>query len=190
MFGTRKTPLGGFLLLALVSLSYAPSALADEPEPLAVYHPDRVPPSDARTKLYIAGGTLFAASYGAALGFSYLWEQDPGSADLRIPLVGPWMKVGSTTMCATETGGCSNALQVVGAVGAGFDGVFQVAALALLVDAMLVPVSSSIASGTALKSNSPRNLLPGTMPARETPWVRAMPILGHQGLGVSVFGAF
>jgi hypothetical protein len=182
MFGKRKTPRGGFLLLALAAATFASNAQADEPEALAVYHPELVPPTAARTKLYLAGGGLFAASYGAAIGFSYLWEQDPGSTDLRIPVVGPWMKVGRTTLCVAETDGCSNALQVVGAIGAGFDGVFQVAALALLVDAMLVPVSTAPTSGA---------ISPGTTAhTGERSWVRAMPVLGQQGVGVSVFGAF
>lgn len=166
--------------VALLAATLTPArARADEPEPIAVYHPDRVPPSSAKLTLGLVGGGLFALSYGAALGSSFVWEGDPGSADLRIPIVGPWMKIGRTELCEQEIDGCSNALQVAGAVASGFGGVLQVAALALLVDAILLPSS------------------PTEAPSEGSGFVRVVPILGTSGTssgastyGVSVFGAF
>ncbi len=165
---------------ALLATTLAtPRVSADEPEPVAVYHPDRVPPSSAKLTLGLIGGGLFGLAYGATLASSFAWETDPGASDLRIPLVGPWMKVGRTELCEEEVDGCSNALQVVGAVGAGFGGVFQAAALALLVDAILLPSA------------------PTTAQSDGSGFVRVVPILGTSATpsgastyGVSVFGAF
>lgn len=165
---------------ALLATTLSPDhARADEPEPVAVYHPDRVPPPSAKLALGLTGGGLFGLAYGAALASSFAWEGDAGASDLRIPLVGPWMKVGRTELCEEEVDGCSNALQVFGAVGAGFGGVFQAAALVLVIDAILLPSAPTVAQSGG------------------SGFVRVVPILGTAATssggstyGVSVFGAF
>ncbi len=136
------------------------AARADEPEPLVRFEPDAVPPESTRTKVLLLGGAMTALSYGGALGASYLWSEDAGAADLRIPVIGPWIKLGHTTLCPSEESGCNNVMQVLGAVLVGFDGLGQIGGLALLAEGIFGPAgkkqaafrSASTSSGGAFSS--------------------------------------
>ncbi|HSC87270.1 MAG TPA: hypothetical protein VLC09_08375 [Polyangiaceae bacterium] len=132
----------GVLLLASSSL-VAPRALADEPEPVVRFDPAAKPPPSTQTTLLLVGTAGFALSYGGAVGASYLWESDPGATDLRYPLVGPWLKLGRTTMCVAEINGCSNVLQVIGAVATTLDGLLQAGSLAVIIEGILTPTAAA-----------------------------------------------
>jgi len=121
-------------------------ACADEPQPLVRFDPDAVPPESTRTKVLLLGSAMTALSYGGALGASYLWSEDAGAADLRIPVIGPWIKLGHTTLCASEEFGCNNVMQVLGAVLVGFDGLGQIGGLALLSEGIFGPAGKKQAA--------------------------------------------
>jgi hypothetical protein len=127
-------------LAALALVSALPrAASADEPEPMVRFDPSAKPPPYTQSTLLLIGVAGAAVTYGGAVGASYLWADDPGASDLRIPVVGPWIKIGHTTMCVDETNGCNNVLQVIGAVAAGLDGLGQIGSLALLAEGLFAP---------------------------------------------------
>lgn len=133
------------LALALgVGLS-ATSAHAGEPERVFEDGETKLPPPSTRTTVLLAGLGVTGVFYGGAVGASFLWADDPGASDLLIPIAGPWMKVGQTTLCtdAQEATGCSDVLQVFGGVLAGLAGLGQVAGLALITEGVFLHTSRS-----------------------------------------------
>lgn len=148
----------------LVVLLQAAPARADEPTPAIHFEPNRLPPESLRSQLFTYGGGLALGSYGAALGASFLYEStDPQSHLLRIPIVGPWMKIGETRLCdqtttgnaatgtSTEASSCSDATQVIGAIASGVDGLLQVGSLLILAEAIFLktapPNSGTVQAG-------------------------------------------
>src|SRR5262245_35351740 len=121
------------LLLGLLGLSlvWATPAHAQEPVQTLVITDDLPPPS-ARTNTLLLGAAFFGGAYGLTVAASYGWPDDPGAADLRIPLVGPWLKLGQTTLCKdlpTPMDGktCSDPVQVIGGVLTIVSGIGQLA---------------------------------------------------------------
>src|SRR5690606_6908728 len=106
----------------------------------------QLPPARARNQLLLVGGGLSLAFYGVALGASYAWQDDPGSGDLRIPFVGPWLKVGQTSLCAELPAApgrtCNDPLQVIGGVLSVFVGLGQLGSAVLLLEGALMKVDS------------------------------------------------
>jgi hypothetical protein len=78
-----------------------------------------------------------AAWYGGAVGASYIWPDEPGAKDLRIPFAGPWMSL-SHAGCHGRSG-CSTVLVVFGAVLTALDGVGQAAGLGLTAEGLFMP---------------------------------------------------
>ena len=129
-----------FLLLLAAALStLSAPALAGEPDAMAQFDVDGFPQPSAKIKLIGIGTGVFALSYGAALGSSYLFQNDTGAADLRIPVVGPWMKLGKTSLCDENDLNCSDALKITGAILAGLDGLLQAGGLALVLEGLFLP---------------------------------------------------
>lgn len=128
--------------LACALFLSAPLASAGEPEPVIEYYTDQAPPPRARLQLIGIGALTAAVSYGAALGASYAYDSDPYASDLRIPVIGPWMKLGHTQLCpsTTEAGAppCNNVSQVMGAVLVGIDGLLQAGSIALLIEGIFL----------------------------------------------------
>lgn len=125
-------------------------ARADEPVRVVTFAPDELPPPSARLRLLGYGTALAAGSYGAALAASFSFPDDPGTADLRIPLVGPWLKLGQTRLCpsAADDPTCNNVYQVAGAIFVGLDGLIQAGSLALLVQSIFLRTSSGSESNS------------------------------------------
>jgi hypothetical protein len=175
--------------LAAACVLAAPEARADEPEPMVRFDPEAMPPPPAKTNVLIWGVATTAISYGGAVGASYLWESDPGAADLRIPVVGPWMKVGNTRLCDDEEPSCNDVFQVLGAVLAGFDGVIQVGGLALIAEGLFSPTRSSQPPASARLAGGPfASLLRtevGSVSFAPVPFFR-----GGSDAGIAVVGSF
>ena len=138
-------PLLGLAIFSLAGLQPR-VAHADEPVPQFRYSDDRLPPPAARTRL-LATGTLFlTGAYLPVLGASYAWPDDPGAEHLRIPVAGPWMKIGRTTLCDNDPGapaGCSDFTRIFGAVVLAFDGIAQAGGVALLLQGALLRTDRS-----------------------------------------------
>jgi hypothetical protein len=127
------------LALALGLASWPKSALADEPIRTFTYDKSALPPPSARWSLLGYGTLVAAGSYGFALGVSYAYSDDRGAEDLRLPVVGPWIKLGQTQLCSDTSGpDCNNVYQVAGAIFIGIDGLLQAGSLALLLQGILM----------------------------------------------------
>jgi hypothetical protein len=143
------TALGALLY---ISLGFPTEVRADEPVPTVAYDNSAAPPPAARWRLLGYGAGLALGSYGVALAASYTYTSDPGVADLRIPVVGPWMKLGQTSLCpadSTVDPTCNNVYQVAGAILIGLDGLIQAGSLALLIQGVLMRTQSPEAGSTA-----------------------------------------
>lgn len=164
--------------LALVPGTFALSAHAEEPIPEFRPAPaavDRPPPS-ARTSTIVAGAATTAVSYGLALGASFLVDESDhrGMKDLRIPIAGPWIKLGRTG-CPTSDPDCSVFPLVFGALITIMDGVVQAGGLAVVGEGLFLQTSS--------RRPAPRKAA--------GPTLRAVPLdFERNGVGLGLVGTF
>lgn len=134
MFGRRFHLCTLAVSLLGVALSFARTSQANEPQPIVRFDPEARPPASVQTSLLVAGTAVTAIFYGGAVGASYAWQDDPGSQDLRLPIVGPWLKVSQTKWCQQGEENCNNPLQVAGAVLAVLSGLGQAGGIGLLLE--------------------------------------------------------
>lgn len=139
-------------VLASALLLATPAAFAGEPEPVIEYHPEQTPPPSTRYAILGIGILASAATYGAAVGASYAFDQDPYASDLRIPLVGPWIKLGHTRLCSQEDKTalrCTDANQVMGAVLVTLDAFLQAGSVAILIEGIFLSTKGTSVSQSA-----------------------------------------
>lgn len=173
------------LLTAVTAFgALCPDARAEEPTRPVRIDPDAYPPPSAQGRLLLTGAVMTGAFYGAAVGASYFWPDSPGAADLRIPVVGPWMKVFQTG-CSDTNPNCNKVFMVIGAVLAGLDGLGQAGGLGLLLEGIFLetraPRTTAFTEPTRVPSDplvSRRSFYP-------------VPLLtGDDGIGLGVVGTF
>jgi len=186
----------GAALLAITLLGVRPAAAA-EPVPTLELS-DRLPPPSVRARTLAIGGAVFGVFYGGAVAASYGWSEDPGAQDLLIPLVGPWLKVGQTKLCAdlpeSDTP-CSDPAQVVGGVLSVISGIGQLGGLALLLEGTFMRTRAPAA--TARSAWQPRLAYrsgpvwsdQGRHVAR-APTFALVPVLTPSTLGAVMTGSF
>ena len=179
----RSFPLGfAAFFLSLVSLP----AAAQQAEPEAAPReqlPLEYPPPSAKATLAVTGAAVFAGWYGLALGASFLEEDAPGSADLRIPVVGPWMAVAQAG-CAKGNPDCSTAWVVVRAILQAMDGVGQAGGLAVLGEALFLPTRDHVRPQAGSESGTARS-------ASVAPSIRPVPFVGSgDTIGLGLNGTF
>lgn len=197
----RLPNLGGCVLAAsLLCPSLLGMQRAEAAEPVPMLHlSDDLPPPAARTRTLLIGGAVLGGFYGAALAASYGWEEDPGAADLRIPLVGPWLKLGQTELCsglpepAEGERPCSDPLQVVGGVLSVISGIGQIGGLALLLEGTFMRTRTK--GTTALWQ--PAGLRLGRSQGMASDWRRPLPptfslvpVLTPSTVGAVMTGSF
>jgi hypothetical protein len=137
--------------------------------------PVDLPDSSARANHIVAGAVTTAVWYGVAVGHSFLWSDNPGATELRLPIVGPWLSLGKTG-CPDDEPDCSTVLVVVQAVLTTLSGVGQVGGLAVIGEGLFVPTRSDSRS----RSSTPTELRASVQPF--TP--------GHDGIGLGLVGSF
>jgi len=167
----------------------APVAAA-EPVPMLELS-DGVPPPAVRWKTLFIGTAVFGGFYGGALAASYGWSQDPGAEDLRIPLVGPWLKLGHTTLCANlpeSSTPCSDPLQVVGGILSVVSGIGQLGGVALMLEGAFMRTGAT--SSTAVRSERLRLTQPSARRPQHAPQFAVVPVLTPSTLGAFVTGSF
>jgi hypothetical protein len=162
-------------LTSLVSLPAAAQQV-DAATPAAVERealPLEYPAPYVRTNLALTGSAIFVGWYGLAVGASFLEPDAPGSTDLRIPVVGPWMAVAQAG-CAKGNPDCSTAWVVIRAILQGMDGVGQAGGLLVLGEALFLPTRE-----------------PARNRASVTPSIRPVPFVGDgDGVGLGLVGTF
>lgn len=120
-----------FVALGLILASTPCFAQEDPPEPFPY------PPPSVRPKLIAAGLGLFALSYGAGLIVAELAPTQPGIANFRIPIAGPWMAIPENRCIEFASTDCTPELAGRGII-YGVVGLAQIGGLALVTEAILM----------------------------------------------------
>lgn len=141
------------LALPAVICGFVGRAHAEEPVSTAGDGPARasvppalpssdVPPNGTRATTVIVGASITLASYGLALGSSYLWSDEPRMKHLRIPIAGPWMTLGQVG-CPKSDPDCSKVPLVFEGILLVLGGVTQVGGLGVIGEGLFLNTSSS-----------------------------------------------
>lgn len=183
----NKRLLALFVVFFASAALFTPEARADEPEPLHRYTDDRRPPGSVRTKLLLTGAAVTGAFYVPVLGASYIWDEHPGSTQMRIPLAGPWLGFSRTRLCKdrTEEGKCSEFLVVTGAVLLVLDGIGQAGGVGLMLESIFLPTGPRRAVRQTSASSSPLTFQSGNFRITPVPTVSE-----NSDLGLALFGSF
>lgn len=155
-----------FALLAAVSLTAA-SAAAQEAE-----QPKRYPPSSVRPKLIAGGLVVTGLAYGAGFLAAQSWPEVPGSSELKIPVVGPWIALAKND-CAPDDPDCGFILYLRGFLTI-VDGLLQAGGLAI--------------AGEGIFMTTEAGQAPPAKPVAIT--VRPAPIVAGNGAGFGIVGTF
>lgn len=127
--------------LAAAALALAPTARAEEPAPV------RYPPSSVRPKLIVGGIAITGIAYGAAFLGAEAAPTWPGSAELKAPIVGPWITLAKNG-CPPENQGC-DAFVYLRAGLLVIDGLLQAAGLAIVAEAIVMKTEAAPAAPAA-----------------------------------------
>lgn len=120
-----------FVALGLTLASTPCFAQEDAPEPFPY------PPPSVRPKLIIGGVSLFALSYGAGLLVAELSPTQPGIANVRYPIVGPWIAIPQNKCIEYASTDCTPELVGRGII-YGVAGLAQLGGLALITEAIVM----------------------------------------------------
>jgi hypothetical protein len=156
--------LAPFVALGLLLASTPCLAQEDAPEPFPY------PPPSVRPKLIAGGLGLLALSYGAGLLVAELSPTQPGIANVRIPVVGPWMAIPENKCIEYASTDCTPEL-----VGRAF--IYSVAGLAQLGGLAL------ITEAIVMKTQVPA-------PKPEAATIMPMPIVTPTMVGIGFAGKF
>jgi hypothetical protein len=161
---------------ALVSLALttlvAGNAFADE-EP-----PQRYPPSSVRLPLILGGVGLAGGSYAAGVLISSQWSDVPGSKELRIPVVGPWLALGKSG-CAEDNPECGGIVYVRGVLMV-LGGLIQAGGLAIAAEGIFIKTEKDTRPKTGVLEWKPGGGVT----------VRPVPIASTHMNGLAVAGSF
>ena len=92
----------------------------------------RYPPPSTRFKLIGTGIGITGAAWGFAFGAASGWPEVPGSSELKIPVVGPWLALGKSG-CATGDSDCGAKIAMRGILYV-IDALVQIGGLGLVVE--------------------------------------------------------
>ena len=186
----KSWPLTLLIAIALNTLSAV--AVADEPDAMAQFDVDGFPPPSTKIKLIGIGSGVFALSYGAAVGSSYLFENDTGAKQLRIPVVGPWIKLGRTSLCDENDRDCSDALKITGAILAGVDGLLQAGGLALVIEGLFLKTAAPSSRSQYLQQKTGRGLFARFFSyEHKNLKLKALPLVSPKvDVGLGLYGQF
>jgi hypothetical protein len=155
-----------FALLAAAPL-LAASAAAQEPD-----QPARYPPSSVRPKLIAGGIAVAGLAYGAGFLAASSWPEVPGSSELKIPVVGPWIALAKND-CAKDDPDCGFILYMRGFLTI-IDGLMQAGGVGIAGEGVFMTTEASAAQEAK--------------PSAIT--VRPAPIVSGTGVGLGVVGTF
>jgi hypothetical protein len=155
-----------FALLVAVPL-LAASAAAEDPEP-----PTRYPPSLVRPKLIAGGLAITGLAYGAGFLAASSWPEVPGSSELKIPVVGPWIAL-TKNDCAKDDSDCGFILYMRGFLTI-IDGLMQAGGVGIAGEGVFMTTEASAAPEARASAIT----------------VRPAPIVEGTGVGLGVVGTF
>jgi hypothetical protein len=176
---------GAFAVLQVCTVAHAGDP-AEEQNP--THDPSVVPAAGTQTKLMITGGVIALGWYGVGVGTSYLWQDSPGSSDLRVPVVGPIQAL-TKTRCADAESSCNTFTLVLRTLLTTLSAVGQVGGVAIMGEALFFPKPDSSAGG----STAQRWRLP-EREARDAPGVDSFMVLPlvteDDGIGLALSAEF
>jgi hypothetical protein len=158
----------GTLVTAAAGAQEAQPAQGDQ----EIAQPVRYPPSSVRGKLIVGGLAVTGLAYGAGFAAASTWPEVPGSSELKIPLVGPWMALAKND-CAPDDPDCGFILYMRGFLTI-VDGLLQLGGLGIAAEGIFMTTEASA---------PPRA-------ARRGVTVRPAPIVTARGAGLGVVGQF
>jgi hypothetical protein len=158
--------LAAALTFVAVMLSAA-AARAEETE-----LPKRYPPSSVRPKLIVGGLAVTGLAYGGALLTASLTADEPGSSELQIPIVGPWMSIAKIE-CPKDDPDCGFTLYLRGILTA-VDGLMQLGGLGIVGEGLFMKTEASPAA-----DQKPQGI-----------WIRPAPVVTATTTGIGVIGTF
>ncbi|HEY4117703.1 MAG TPA: hypothetical protein VGM56_07605 [Byssovorax sp.] len=109
--------------------------------------PERSPPSSVRIPIILGGLGVAGGAYGLGMLVARTSPDVPGSTALAIPVAGPWIALGQNA-CGTVNPDCG-ALKGFRGVMLAFEGVVQIAGLALAGEGILLKTGSSAPKDSA-----------------------------------------
>lgn len=165
----------GLALLGLTVLGAPGDARADDD----VAPPVRYPPSSIRAKLIAGGVVVFGLGYaGGAIGASTAPEW-PGSDELYVPVVGPFMSLGKLG-CPAREPTCDGGFIALRAILIGVEAAMQLGGLALVGEGIFLKTESS--APPAKKGLA--SAAPASPPKkRSSAFVLPVPVVGTSPVG-------
>lgn len=104
----------------------------------------RYPPSSVRVPIIVSGLLITGAAWGVAFGCGMGWPEVPGSKELRIPIVGPWLALGKSG-CAPDDPDCGAKVYVRGVLYV-IDAITQLAGLGLVAQGIFMKTEAKAKS--------------------------------------------
>jgi hypothetical protein len=133
----------------------------------------RYPPSSVRLKLIAGGVGLTGLAYGASYLCAANWNDVPGSDQLKIPVIGPWMALAKND-CAPDDPDCGFILYFRGILEV-LDGVIQAGGLGVAGEGIFMTTESTS------KKPEPRDA---------AIVVRPVPVVTGHTTGAAIVGTF
>lgn len=138
-----------------LALSATSIAHADEPAEAVVAAPAvdaKHPPSSVRLKLALGGVAVTGGAYAMSYAMASNFPEVPGTTQLKIPVLGPWLMLGQSG-CATDDTDCGAKVFFRGVLLV-IDGLAQIGGLGLIAEAAFMktdPTAPKKAAGFTLR---------------------------------------
>jgi hypothetical protein len=156
------------LTISLAGLAFTATgvARADEPEaaiaPEAAVAPEALhPPSSVRLKLALGGVAVAGGAYAMSYAMASNFPEVPGTTQLKIPIVGPWLALGKSG-CATDDPDCG-AKVVFRGILLVIDGLAQLGGLGLIAEGVFMKTDPSAPKKAAAFTWRPTPLVTGNV---------------------------
>src|SRR6187402_796131 len=125
------------LPISLAALAFTATGVAHADEPEAAVAPDAAnPPSSVRLKLALGGVAVAGGAYAMSYAMASNFPEVPGTTELKIPVVGPWLALGKSG-CATDDPDCG-AKVVLRGFFLVIDGLAQIGGVGLIAEAVFM----------------------------------------------------
>jgi hypothetical protein len=131
------------LPISLAALAFTATgvARADEPAVATVAPEAAHPPSSVRLKLALGGVAVAGGAYAISYAMASNFPEVPGTTQLKIPIVGPWLALGKSG-CATDDPDCG-AKVVFRGILLVIDGLAQLGGLGLIAEGTFMQTDPS-----------------------------------------------
>jgi hypothetical protein len=166
------------VLASAAAQAAEPVALGEPTRQAEVYHPDAAPPIGTQGRLALTGASLAVGWYAVNLGASYFWDKSPTARDWRVPVAGPWLRLGQTR-CGPREGGCDSVVLVIRTAITMISSVAQAGGVGLMLESLFVPDAPAKAA-----------FLRPLQPTKEATWTLSPLQFEAGGMGLGVGGHF